>query len=118
MKRAVGPLVALAVVARSRCADRSEEEIEVDDSERVGHPVLARQLGIVYRFHLADEALLHPEYGVVLQVGAARDEQVRNHGVETRCTADEVDVRRPVGVTIGRTEQLTDGAVLGYRVEL
>jgi hypothetical protein len=27
---------------------------------------VARQRGVVHTFHLADEALLHPEYGVAM----------------------------------------------------
>jgi hypothetical protein len=47
----------------------ASHEVEIDDSERVGHPIVARRFGIVYLLHLADEALLDPEYRMSSEYG-------------------------------------------------
>ena len=59
---------------------------------------------------------LHPEHRVAVDVGRARDEQVRGDGPHPRRGHREVDVGRPVRMPGGRRQQFAHGPVNGNRV--
>ena len=91
---------------------------------RKGPPALPRLLTLPQRHvegehsvdDLADQALLHAEDGVGVEVRRPRDEHMRRHRPIPGRGHDEVQVGGPVGVAAGRREQLADRAVVRDRV--
>src|SRR5258705_12759396 len=89
-----------------------EDDVEFDEPEGICDTIVACQVLVVDLLDRTDQALLHAEHGVVVQEGAAFDEQVGDHGAESFCAADEVDVGGPVRVTISGVQHAADTNVV------
>jgi hypothetical protein len=79
--------------------------------------VLLRPGGILDPLEFGKQALLHAEDRVRIDVGVVGIEDVSRKCVEAIRLDDEVEVRRPVGLTAERREELSDRTVVGDRIE-
>jgi hypothetical protein len=80
--------------------------------------VLLRPGGILDPLEFGKQALLHAEDRVRIDVGVVGIEDVSRKRVEAVRFDDEVEVRRPIGLTAERREELADRAVVGDRIKL
>src|SRR5262249_38900541 len=96
--------------------DRIEHHVELDQAEPVGHPIAAGPRRVVHPLYLTDEAFLHAEHRIVIQIRAVLDEHVADLRGETLYAADEMDVRGPVGMAAGRAQRCTHRTGVGDRI--
>ena len=80
--------------------------------------MLLRPGGILDPLEFGKQALLHAEDRVRIDVGVVGIEDVSRKRVEAVRLDDEVEVRRPIGLTAERREELADRAVVGDRIKL
>src|ERR1700722_2888231 len=88
-----------------------QDQLQTRHFEGSTYAVIARQLGLSEIVKCVDQALLHREHGVGVDVGAPLDEDVGRELVEPGRFHDEVDVRWSVGVARGGSEEIADGSI-------